>query len=101
MKEYEESVLEDRIDNTVGLQQNSYEARLLEDISSQIKNEYGNPGGYDDYGYRRDQYHQYGQLQQSEVAHSTAAQLSFFREVNDVANGFSNYCGNNGFFGLY
>ena len=101
MKEYEESVLEDRIDNTVGLQQNSYEARLLEDISSQIKNEYGNPGGYDDYGYRRDQYHQYGQLQQSEVVHSTAAQLSFFREVNDVANGFSNYCGNNGFFGLY
>jgi hypothetical protein len=105
MNDYVQSVIEDRVDNTAGLLTDSYEAQLLSDITSQLRDEYSNPGGYDDYGYKHNQYQQYGQLQQAPVAHATAANLSFFREVNNVANGFDTY-GNNGiggggFFGLY
>lgn len=101
MREFEASVIEDHIDNTAGLQQGSFEAQLYNDITSQVREEYSNPGGYDDYGYKHNQYQQYGQLQQAPVAHSTAANLAFFREVNDTANGFGGYGGNNGFFGIY
>lgn len=101
MREFEASVIEDHIDNTAGLQQGSFEAQLYNDITAQVRDEYSNPGGYDDYGYKHNQYQQYGQLQQTPVAHSTAANLAFFREVNDTANGFGGYGGNNGFFGIY
>ena len=101
MKEFEQSMMEDTIDNTVGLSAGSYEAQLLSDISSQLKEEYSNPGGYDDYGYKHNQYKQSGQLQRTPSARSNSANLAFFREVNDIANGFSSYGGNNGIFGLY
>lgn len=102
MNEYQQSILEDRVDNTAGLTSGSYEAQLLSDITSQLKEEYSNPGGYDDYGYKHNQYQQYGQLQQTPVAHSSAANLAFFREVNDIANGgFGSGGFNGGGFGLY
>lgn len=83
MTEYEESVIENRIDNSAPLDIGSYERRLLEDLTSQIKKEYNQPGGYDEYGYRRDQYNEYGNLQKQEVVYSTADDLAFFREVNN------------------
>lgn len=85
MNAYEESIIADRIDNTAGLDEvpDSYEAKLLSDITSQLQEEYNNPGGYDEYGYKHDQYSQYGNLQQAPVVHSTAESLAFFREVNN------------------
>lgn len=85
MNAYEESIMADRVDNTAGLDEipDSYEARLLSDITSQLQEEYNNPGGYDEYGYKHDQYSQYGNMQQVPVVHSTAESLAFFREVNN------------------
>lgn len=85
MNAYEESIIADRVDNTAGLDEipDSYEARLLADITSQLQEEYNSPGGYDEYGYKHDQYSQYGNMQQAPVVHSTAENLAFFREVNN------------------
>lgn len=83
MKEYEQSIEQDKVNNDLPSDNSlPYEAQLLHDLTSQLKNEYNNPGGYDEYGYKREQYNQNG-LNQTPVVRSTAADLAFFREVND------------------
>lgn len=86
MKDYRDAMDVIRIDNTAGLDEHpeSFEAQLLHDLTSQIQKEYNNPNGQDEYGYRHDQYHQYGNMQQAPVIRSTADSLAFFREVNDL-----------------
>ena len=83
MKEYEQSIEQDKVNNDLPSDNSlPYEAQLLHDLTSQLKNEYNNPGGYDEYGYKREQYNQNG-LNQTPVVRSTAADLAFFREVNN------------------
>ena len=83
MKEYEQSIEQDKVNNDLPSDNSlPYEAQLLHDLTSQLKNEYNNPGGYDEYVYKREQYNQNG-LNQTPVVRSTAADLAFFREVND------------------
>ena len=83
MKEYEQSIEQDKINNDLPSDNSlPYEAQLLHDLTSQLKNEYNNPGGYDEYGYKREQYNQNG-LNRTPVVRSTAADLAFFREVNN------------------
>lgn len=84
MEEYEEKRDSDVINNILPTDYKMpYEEQLLRDITSQLEDEYHNPGGYDDYGYTRNQYNQYNSLQQSPVVQSSAGDLAFFREVND------------------
>lgn len=83
MKEYEQSIEQDKVNNDLPSDNSlPYEAQLLHDLTSQLKNEYNNPGGYDEYGYKREQYNQNG-LNRTPVVRSTAADLAFFREVNN------------------
>lgn len=82
MKEFEQSIEQDKVNNDLPSDNSlPYEAQLLHDLTSQLKNEYNNPGGYDEYGYKREQYNQNG-LNQTPVVQSSAESLAFFREVN-------------------
>ena len=90
MNEYEQSVRNDIVDNSIPDDQYMpYEQQLLSELSSQINDEYHRSSmninnNYDVYGYQRNQYNSYGGLQQNpEVVHASASDLSFFREVND------------------
>jgi hypothetical protein len=96
MKKYDEEIHETVVDNTVGA--TGYEAQLLADLTSQLEKEYSNPGGYDDYGYQRKDYHTSGDMQPSNnVVRSTSEDLSFFRDVNNSLIGYDDF----GMFGLF
>lgn len=82
MKEYEQSIEEDKITNALPSDGSlPYEAQLLNDLTSQFKSEYNSPGGRDEYGYTRSEYNQNG-MNQTPVVHSTPASVAFFTEVN-------------------
>lgn len=82
MKEYEQHVQEDKIDNSLPNDGSlPYEAQLLHDLTSSLRKEYNQPNGRDEYGYTHNQYNQYG-LQQTPVVQSSPGLVSFFKEVN-------------------
>ena len=82
MDEYNKSVAEDSVDNTIGLTSGGYEAQLFRDITQRIREEYSNPGDIDDYGYRHDQYKQSGDLKPTMSGQLTSSDIAFFRDVN-------------------
>lgn len=83
MKEYEQHVQEDKIDNSLPNDGSlPYEAQLLHDLTSSLRKEYNQPNGRDEYGYTHNQYNQYG-LQQTPVVQSSPGLVSFFKEVNN------------------
>lgn len=88
MADFEKSMDEERVDNTTGLENSTYEAQLLQDMSTH-SDSIENVNGHDEYGYTYNQYKPFGSsngqpLQQTnDVVHSTASSLAFFREVNN------------------
>jgi len=82
MDEYNQSVAENSVNNAIGLVPGTYEEQLYRDLTQRIHAEYSNPGDVDDYGYRRDQYQQSGDLKPTPSGTLTSSQLAFFREVN-------------------
>jgi len=83
MEEYEKKVQEDVVDNSIEYNPNDFESQMYKDLTSNITNELVKlDGGYDEYGYKPNQYTPYGgSLREQEVVHSTASDLAFFRDI--------------------
>lgn len=86
MQEYENSLIEDRIDNTAGLQSGSFEAQILEETSNSLRETFGtrDKNQYDDLGLTPAQYNKYGGLQETPVLQSTAGALAAFYDINAI-----------------
>ena len=83
MQEYENKVQEDVIDNSKEYNPDDFESQMYKDLTSRVNEELvRDNGGYDEYGYNPSQYTPYGgAMRQPEVVHSTASDLSFFRDI--------------------
>jgi hypothetical protein len=85
MDEFQKAVLADRIDNAPSremIESNSFEAQMYHDLINGTNTV--DDDGYDEYGYRRDDYNQYGEMQhRQEVLQSTPSSLAFFRDINN------------------
>ena len=85
MNEFQQSVLADRIDNAPSremIENNSFEAQMYYDLINGTTEVDDN--GYDEYGYKRDSYNQYGDMRnRPEVLQSTPSSLAFFRDINN------------------
>ena len=80
--EYNEKISENNVDNSIPDNVSMpYEKQLLQDITSSNRKEFVGIDGIDEYGYSRKQYNDSG-LKENDVTHSTADDISFFREVN-------------------
>lgn len=90
-KQYGEAIKEDVVNNVVPYENpNAFENQLLNDlIDSQSRNKqmgFDQPGGVDPYGYRSNQYHQYGSSRTTQLQptldHISREDISFFMSVN-------------------
>ena len=83
IKEYESDIEDSIVDNMIPYETPTvYEEQLLHDLTSNYSGTRPTVNGYDDYGYRNDQYVS-STLQNTSQEHSlTRADMAFFNEVN-------------------
>ena len=63
------------------IESNSFEAQMYNDIIN--GSNFVDENGYDEYGHKRSDYNEYGELQhREEILHSTPASIAFFRDIN-------------------
>lgn len=83
INEYESDIEDSVVDNMIPYETPTvYEEQLLHDLTSNYSGTRPTVNGYDDYGYRNDQY-VYSTLQNTSEEHDlTRADMAFFNEVN-------------------
>jgi len=83
IKEYESDIEDSVVDNMIPYETPTvYEEQLLHDLTSNYSGTRPTVNGYDDYGYRNDQYVSSTLQNTSEEHNLTRADMAFFNEVN-------------------
>lgn len=87
MNQFNQALLEDLVDNTPSAEMiaaGSHEAQMYYDMMG--SGGFVDSNGYDEYGHKRSEYQEYGDLQiRQEVLQSTPASLAFFRDINNYS----------------
>ena len=87
MNQFNQALLEDLVDNAPSAEMiaaGSHEAQMYYDMMG--SGGFVDSNGYDEYGHKRSEYQEYGDLQiRQEVLQSTPASLAFFRDINNYS----------------
>ena len=87
MNQFNQALLEDLVDNAPTAEMiaaGSHEAQMYYDMMG--SGGFVDNNGYDEYGHKRSEYQEYGDLQiHQEVLQSTPASLAFFRDINNYS----------------
>lgn len=87
MNQYNQALLDDLVDNAPSAEMiasGSFEAQMYQDLIN--GSNFVDENGYDEYGHKRAEYQQYGNLQtRQEVLQSTPSSLAFFRDINNYS----------------
>lgn len=87
MNQYNQALLDDLVDNAPSAEMiasGSFEAQMYQDLIN--GSNFVDENGYDEYGHKRTEYQQYGNLQtRQEVLQSTPSSLAFFRDINNYS----------------
>lgn len=87
MNQFNQALLEDLVDNAPSAEMiaaGSHEAQMYYDMMG--SGGFVDSNGYDEYGHKRSDYQEYGDLQiRQEVLQSTPASLAFFRDINNYS----------------
>lgn len=85
LKEYDDSVAEDQINNMIPYEDpNAFENQLLNDLVNSHERTFNQPGGVDVYGYKPNQYNGIARQPSDQLESLSASQLEFFMDVNNI-----------------